>query len=350
MKKKVKTMANRNDEYPADFVSRAASLSVSDSTINEEERTVEAVIATSNPVTVLDRNRWEVVDEILMMDGVVLPENRQVPFLDDHSRDGTESIIGSVRDIKVDGETVRGKIHFAKRAEEEFELVKERHLTDVSAGYRIYPESSIYIEKGQEVEVRGKTIKNKGERTLVIRNKWELKETSATPIGADEDTKMRKEVDETTSINSKGENMSEKTTKEKAATEERNIAQYFWNNFVYQCVIEGKVSISPQVFISDPYKYTRVSFQFPPWDWVDPRADTDAVVNLSAAGLSTLKEVCSKKGIDWRDHVTQKAEEYLYIKQIAEEKDIPIERLLAVIEENSGGRDEEKSENDGKQE
>ena len=130
----------------------------------------------------------------------------------------------------------------------------------------------------------------------------------------------------------------------------RSIAQYFWNNFVYQCVIEGKVSISPQVFISDPYKYTRVSFQFPPWDWVDPRADTDAVVNLSAAGLSTLKEVCSKKGIDWRDHVTQKAEEYLYIKQIAEEKDIPIKRLLAVIEENSGGRDEEKSENDGKQE
>ncbi len=179
------------DDLPFDFVSRSARIAES-STINEENRTIEATIVTANPVMVLDRNLWELVDEILMIDGMEIPGNRQVPFLDNHNRYETADVLGSVREIKTGDGTATGTIHFSTLAEDQWTLAKERHLTDVSAGYRVDPNSSIYIERGQKATVNGKEIKNNGERTLVIRNKWRLQEVSATPIGADEDTKMRK--------------------------------------------------------------------------------------------------------------------------------------------------------------
>ena len=58
-----KTEENREDGYPVDLVTRA--LSVEGSTINEEKRTVEAILVTDNPVTVFDRSIGEFVDEVL---------------------------------------------------------------------------------------------------------------------------------------------------------------------------------------------------------------------------------------------------------------------------------------------
>jgi hypothetical protein len=184
-----KTEENREDGYPVDLVTRA--LSVEGSTINEEKRTVEAILVTDNPVTVFDRSIGEFVDEILTIDGMELPESRQVPFLDNHSRWETTDVIGSVRNIRKENGVIKGTVHFSSLADDQWTLVKERHLTDVSASYQIFAESSVYIERGQEATVKGKIYKNSGERTLAIRTKWKIKEVSATPIGADEGAKMR---------------------------------------------------------------------------------------------------------------------------------------------------------------
>lgn len=187
----------QRDEYPVDLITRAAKLSLETSTINEEERTIEAIIATAVPVTVIDRTRWEMVDEILDIDGMEIPDGRQAPLLNNHSRYEISDIVGSAREIvKKDG-VARGLIKFSSLSGDAWTLVKERHLTDVSAGYRIYPDSSIYIERGCEATIKGKRVKNEGERTLVYRTKWKLQEVSLTPIGADSNAKMRS-VDVTT--------------------------------------------------------------------------------------------------------------------------------------------------------
>ena len=54
-------------------------------TLNEGDRSVEAVGATEDPVEVFD---WSmgVVHEVLLMSGIEMPNNRQIPLLDSHSR------------------------------------------------------------------------------------------------------------------------------------------------------------------------------------------------------------------------------------------------------------------------
>jgi len=102
----------------------------------------------------------------------------------------------------------------------------------------------------------------------------------------------------------------------------RTFCQYHWINFVYQCVIEGRVALSPDVFLTDVYRYTRASFQFPAWDWVDPRADAESEISMYQSGLSTLSDSCGKKGRDWRDQIDQRAEELLYMQKVEKEKNL----------------------------
>ncbi|MFA5217232.1 phage portal protein [Sulfuricurvum sp.] len=121
------------------------------------------------------------------------------------------------------------------------------------------------------------------------------------------------------------------------------VCQWMWNQFVYQCVIEGKVTISPDRFLADPYRYTRVSFQFPAWDWVDPKADSAAMVNMKGAGLNSLNDICSKRGIDWRDYIDQVATEIDYIKKAVAGKDVTPEELMAYFKNSDGVEDAEES-------
>jgi hypothetical protein len=52
--------------------------------INEATRSVEAVIATENRVTVFDLRSYEPIDEVLLMSGMESPD--QVPLLASHNR------------------------------------------------------------------------------------------------------------------------------------------------------------------------------------------------------------------------------------------------------------------------
>jgi hypothetical protein len=155
-------------------------------TINEENRTVEAVITTENAVMVFDWGRFEPIYEILLSDGLETKAG-QVPMLDSHQRAGISNILGSIRDIRNVKNEIIGRLYFAKdnaEAEKAWNLVKEKHLTDVSAGYRVM--KFVDIEPGEEAKIGDRTFKNKFDRVLRITIKSKLKEGSLVAIGADE--------------------------------------------------------------------------------------------------------------------------------------------------------------------
>lgn len=161
--------------------------------VDEENRTISAILSTEQPVPMFDYRSGKMVDEILRADGGSMPS--QLVLLDNHSRFGSNSVLGSVRNLQMDGDKWRGQLHFAKsknpnsEREDIWELVRAGHLTDGSIGYRYDEDSYVDIAPGQTAEVKGKTYKA-GKRTLRVVTAWQAKEYSTTPIGADSDAKL----------------------------------------------------------------------------------------------------------------------------------------------------------------
>lgn len=162
-------------------------LSVRAATFSEEDRSVEAVISTDQPVDMPDWGRMEMVPEVLLPSGAEYPASRQVPFLDSHQRRSVKDQLGSAREIKVNGSEITAKLVFRKAGESEDALagVRDGHITDVSVGYDVLKRT--FIQSGDK-----KTI---GTRTFTgpvnVVTKWKLREVSLTPIGADDQAKLR---------------------------------------------------------------------------------------------------------------------------------------------------------------
>lgn len=180
------------------------SIHVRAKTINEDERSVEAVLNTEKRVQVFDWRSWEVIDEILVAGGMRV-EGDQVVMLDTHRRFGTETVIGSIRDIRTeDGQNI-GRLVFAEndeKAERVWNLVRQGHLTDVSVGYRV--DQSIDLKENTEQNIDGKIYKNDSKRVLRVSKSWTLLETSPVPIGANSEAKVR-EVEQITEQNTEVE-------------------------------------------------------------------------------------------------------------------------------------------------
>lgn len=160
------------------------------SSINDKTRSVEVVLATETPVLVYDWDRGP-ISEILLMKGAELPENRQLVMLDAHSRYETADIIGSVRDIKIEGDVMTGRAYFssAPEAESSWIKTKEGHLTDFSVGYRFDDNNSVWIPENQTAIVEGKSYAG----PVRVTTKWTPRELSAVPVGADKNAKARSE-------------------------------------------------------------------------------------------------------------------------------------------------------------
>lgn len=164
---------------------------------DEETRSVEAAIATSNPVTVFDYERMEAVDEILVIGG--MRDVTQVAFLDAHERFMNESVFGSIRSIRKSPESgeIIGRVMFmelpteserAVRIEEAWHAVRQGHQRDISAGYRAI--QAAYLERGASQEIAGRNY-TAGDRTLKVSFEWSLRECSLVPIGADPQSTIR---------------------------------------------------------------------------------------------------------------------------------------------------------------
>lgn len=172
------------------FTTRAASVRdagkghSAPATLDETARSVGVVLATETPATVWD---WErgVIQEVLLMSGAEFPA--QVPLLDSHSRYSVESQLGSLRDISVAGSELLATAFLAnvRAALDAFAKIQDGHLTDISVGYRIL--DTVWIPKDETALIDGREFSG----PLRVVRKWQVKEGSLTPIGADEQAKIR---------------------------------------------------------------------------------------------------------------------------------------------------------------
>ena len=160
------------------------------STLDEETRSVEVVLSTENPARVYDYARG-IINEVLLMSGAQLPENRKLVLLDTHSRYDTAYIIGSAREIRIEGDQMVGRVQYSSAPEAESAWIKTRegHLTDYSIGYRV--DDAVWVPEGQTSIVDGRTFTG----PVSVATRWTPRELSAVPIGADSAAKARSETE-----------------------------------------------------------------------------------------------------------------------------------------------------------
>jgi hypothetical protein len=159
-------------------------------TANDEARSVEATIATETPVEVYDWWEGTRVVEVLLMSGVRMPDNNQLPLLAVHSRYGLDDVLGSARSLRNDGTELMATLYFAgdEESRKAWDKTRDGHITDVSVGYRV--NSSITVKPGSSATIAGKTF-NADKMPLRVTTDWTLKEVSLVPIGADTRAKIR---------------------------------------------------------------------------------------------------------------------------------------------------------------
>jgi hypothetical protein len=180
--------------------------------LDEKTRSVEVVGASENPAQVWDWERMDIVDEVLLMSGVQLPDNRQVPLFDTHMRGNTATVVGSYRDMSVGANggspVLLGRAYFTNQPEGEgpFQKVREGHITDFSVGYRVI--ESEWVSEGQKSTIAGRTF----EGPLKVSTKWVPRELSVCPIGADDVAKARGSEFEISNLK-KGKEKEEQTMK-----------------------------------------------------------------------------------------------------------------------------------------
>ncbi len=160
-------------------------------TLDTESRSLDVTCASESRVKVFDWERYEMIEEVLLMSGCRLPDNRQIPLLDSHQRYSTASVVGSTRNLRIEGGTLVGRAHFADDPGAESAWVKTRdgHITDFSVGYSI--DQAVWISEGRSEIVEGRTFTG----PVRVVTAWTAKELSVCPIGADETAKARAEAE-----------------------------------------------------------------------------------------------------------------------------------------------------------
>lgn len=159
---------------------------------NEHSRgTLEWVLTTERPTVVFDWDRWEFIEEILLADGMEVPENNQVVLLDSHRRESVHNILGHVAEfgeVETGGYAGRsGRIYLADDPVGQVvrKKIEDNHLTDGSVGYQ--PLKSVWVPEEEEVAIGGRTFTG----PVRVTYRWFLREFSLTPIGADDLAKVR---------------------------------------------------------------------------------------------------------------------------------------------------------------
>ena len=156
---------------------------------DEKSRSCRAVIATEAPTAVYDYFTGRMVNEVLLVSGAILPGNQQIPLIDSHRADTVRNILGSCRNIRVEDGALIGDVFFTDDAggESVMKKVRDGHLTDLSAGYNVLEYMDLY--EGESATIHNRTFTG----PLRVTTSWAIKEVSATPIGADENSKFRSE-------------------------------------------------------------------------------------------------------------------------------------------------------------
>lgn len=173
------------------FSTRAAGMRAMPGTFDEKARAARFVATTEQSATVWDWDRWDFVKEVLLRDGMVLPVVGQVPLLDAHSRASVADVLGSAADFqdclvgKLAGKDCLVSFSSVQAGQDAATKVREGHITDVSVGYLVT--ESYWVPEGEKQIINGKTY----EGPVKVSTKWELREISLVPIGADNLAKVR---------------------------------------------------------------------------------------------------------------------------------------------------------------
>ena len=185
--------------------------------LDEKTRSIEVVGATENPVEVWDWNRFEIVREVCLMSGCVLPANRQTVLLDTHQRYGTGCVVGSYRDMHIEKNQMVGRAYFTSLPEGDapYIKVKEGHVTDFSVGYRVM--ESEWVKAGETSVIQGR----KFEGPLRVTTKWVPREMSVCPLGADEMAKVREDKSKISDLRFQKENKFLQQAKEEQKMKKR---------------------------------------------------------------------------------------------------------------------------------
>lgn len=156
-----------NDRQQQPMLYRASQVMLDN--VDRENRSLPIVLATDAPVETYDISRMEIVNEVLHMDGMELP--KQIPLVDSHERGSVVNVLGSIRELRVEGGRLIGRAYFAsdETSRNTFEKYADGHLTDFSVGAQP-------LER--EYEGRTKNIKRS-----------RLVEGSAVAVGADSNSK-----------------------------------------------------------------------------------------------------------------------------------------------------------------
>jgi hypothetical protein len=160
--------------------------------IADTSKPLRVVIATENPVQRWDDETKQVVNEVLLMDGVEFRGGRnQIPIVDSHNDKTVRNIFGSIRGIQIDhsnGE-LYGVPEYASDGEAQTirARMEEGHITDFSITAQ--PLESLFIPKGSAYTTsRGVLI----EGPALIHKRWQPHNASICATGADEDSTVRR--------------------------------------------------------------------------------------------------------------------------------------------------------------
>lgn len=189
----------QREKRPEDKSIQTRQFQCRNDTWNEEARTVEAVIATDDAVMVYDWRSEQMVQEVLRMDLMTMPEGSQIVLLDSHARWSLDTVLGSIRDIRAEGSDLVGTLHFVEGDADVDKIVRkvaQGHIRDISIGYRVKTHEQ--VRRGETLTVRGVEYKAETHRIMVATD-WEPHEGSLTAVGADSKSKLREAPEETMS-------------------------------------------------------------------------------------------------------------------------------------------------------
>ena len=151
--------------------------------VDGQQRAITATIATEAPVEIYDWASGRIVRESLLMSGVEIAPH--VPLLCDHIRE-IGSMVGNVENVRVESDKLAAMLRFAAgtpAADHAWQLYGQRLGRQVSVGYRVL--ASEEIPAGRTRAIGGKTFTAPADSPLRVTTRWQLKEVSLTPIGAD---------------------------------------------------------------------------------------------------------------------------------------------------------------------
>lgn len=156
-------------------------------TLDESNRSFEITISTDTPIAEMDYRTGDVVDTVIVPEGIEVPANGQVPYVDSHDRFSVDNQLGSVREVRVEDNSLVGRVYYAddEKSDRAYRLALGGHLTDNSIGAAIL--EATRLDENETATFHGREYTG----PIKVITKSRMIEVSAVAVGADPNAKNR---------------------------------------------------------------------------------------------------------------------------------------------------------------